>query len=150
MIKILIFVAVFLWGFTPLSQSQTFTSSVQLGQGFRFIDYHTPQFYMAYGQASFGIKVIEKASISAVSRVDFCDGNVDIYAGNQVDYGLFDSQNWQLSIQGSALFGSRGRQLFGGGATIGNPPFFITINARQEYSNKELYFDGGVIWRFSE
>jgi hypothetical protein len=124
----------------------TISVPCEIGQGFRWKDYHNPQLYMTFVQAAptymTGNGIWE---FSAIARTVICDGQTDYYVGNGVSFKVYEprSKSFNLQLQGSALFGTRERKLFGGGVKIEKGPFYLVLNARQEYEFKELYVDGG-------
>ena len=127
--------------------SQSLDVPFEMGQGFVFKDYHSPQHYSAYVQTSVDyVTDNDRWAFRGIARTVFSNGLQDYYLGNAIAYKVYEpkSAKWNLQLQMHALFGTRDRKLFGGGIIAEYSPFYVTVNARQEYTNKELYFDGGV------
>lgn len=125
--------------------SQSFDMPVEIGQGFKFIDYHNPQYYMLTSTVKPSIQVVnEKLTLSTIVMTTFSDGVTDVFAGSGASYKIFEKDEFNLQLGGTALFNGN-KQLYGGSLTAGfNGLFHITANVRQEYSQKELWFDAGV------
>ena len=85
-----------------------------------------------------------KLSVSAIGMTNFSDGITDYFAGNGVTYRVLSNKNFSLSAGATALFGTHERKLFGGNVMVDQDLFYIIINARQEYTQKEFWFDGAV------
>ncbi len=146
LILMLMLVSAIAFAQKPEEPEASLSVPFEIGQGFRFKDYHNPQLYSVFVQTAPTYETADgKWKFSAIARSIFCDGQTDYYAGNGINFKVYEpkSKSWNLQIQTSALFGTRERKLFGGGITLEKPPFYIVINARQEYEFKELYFDAG-------
>lgn len=119
----------------------------EIGQGFVFKDYASPQHYSAYVQTSVDYATNnDRWKFRGIARTVFSNGLQDYYVGNAIGFKFLEPKTkaWNLQVQLHALFGTRDRKLFGGGVIAEYAPFFVTANVRQEYTNKELYFDGGI------
>ena len=121
------------------AQQPTFTLPTEIGQGFRFKDYQNPQSSKPTYTTADG-----KLSVSAIGMTNFSDGITDYFAGNGVTYRVLSNKNFSLSAGATALFGTHERKLFGGNVMVDQDLFYIIINARQEYTQKEFWFDGAV------
>lgn len=144
--KILIAVIITLLLSSNLSAQQpTFTLPTEIGQGFKFIDYHNPQFYALQLSTKPTYTTADgKLSLSAIGMASFSDGITDYFAGNGVSYRVLANKNYNISAGLTALFGTNERQLFGGSIMVDKDLFYIIVNARQEYTQKEFWFDGAV------
>lgn len=140
-----IFLALILF-VTSLCSSQTFSVSAEVGQGFKFIDYHNPQFYMVNASVTPSFEFIDgKLNAQSIVWSAFSDGYTYLFAGPGVSYNVFQKNNLGIDLGATALYGSEALQLYGLNAKVSlSTDFYITLNARQEYSRKEFWFDGGV------
>jgi len=140
---LLIVIAMF---FYSICQSQTFGLSAEIGQGFKFIDYHNPQFYMVNASVKPSLGFFkEKAIATTIVMTAFCDGYTYVYGGTGLSYRAYEKNNFKAELGVTALFGSKARQLYGINASFDfGESFYISLNARQEYKNKEFWFDGAI------
>ena len=124
------------------------TFPLELGQGFKWKDYQNPQWYLFNMTVNPTVGVLNnKAALTTVGMTTYCDGEVDLYGGPQISGKIYEAadQTFNVQVKASALFGSGGKKLFGGGVNLEFVKmFYISINARQEYEYKELWFDAGL------
>ena len=124
------------------------TLPVEIGQGFKWKDYQNPQWYMFNVTVNPTYNVLnDKVGITTIGMTTYCDGEVDLYGGPQISGKIYEAadQTFNVQVKASALLGSGGKQLFGGGVNLEFVKmFYISINARQEYEYKELWFDAGL------
>ena len=124
------------------------TLPVEIGQGFKWKDYQNPQWYMFNVAVNPTYNVLnDKVGITTIGMTTYCDGEVDLYGGPQISGKIYEAadQTFNVQVKASALLGSGGKQLFGGGVNLEFVKmFYISINARQEYEYKELWFDAGL------
>lgn len=134
---------------TSLCQSQTFTLSTEVGQGFKFKDYNNPQFYLVNSTVKPAASLLDgKMNASAIVMGAFSDGYTYVFGGTGLDYAVLTKNEFSISVGATALFGSEARSLYGLNTTINlDKSFYLTLNARQEYSQKEFWFDGGAGFR---
>lgn len=117
--------------------------SIEIGQGFRFKDYHHPQFYSVSTTAKTTLK-IDRTRISALVHAVFSDGLTNYFYGNQAAYIIHKKPDWNIQVTASSMFGTQDRKLYGGGLIFEKKNWYLSVNARQEHENKELWFDGSV------
>lgn len=131
---------------TSLTSAQDFNLTAEAGQGFKFQDYHNPQLYMVSASVTPSFKFLDgKLNASSILWSAFSDGYTYLFAGPGVSYKVFQKNDFAISLGATALYGSEALQLYGLNTSINiSPEFYITLNARQEYSRKEFWFDGGV------
>jgi hypothetical protein len=144
--KKIIFTLALLAIITSQSFSQTFTLPYEIGQGFKFINYQNPQYYMLTTTVKPSIQVVnDKLILSSIVMTTFTDGVTDVFAGTGANYKVFEKgESFDLQIGSTALFNAE-KQLYGINIiTEFDNLFYITLNARQEYSQKEFWFDAGV------
>lgn len=134
--------------FTVRLQAQQVTLPVELGQGFKWKDYSNPQWYTFSMTLNPSVSVMnDKVGLTTVGMSTYCDGEVDLYGGPQISGKVYESadQTFNVQVKASALLGSGGKKLFGGGVNLEFVKmFYISINARQEYEYKEFWFDAGL------
>lgn len=127
------------------AQQPTFTLPTEIGQGFKFIDSHNPQFYSLQVSTKPTYTTADgKLSLSAIGMTSFSDGITDYFVGNGVSYKILATKNYNIIAGITALFGTNERQLFGGSIAVDKDLFYIIVNARQEYTRKEFWFDGAI------
>ena len=134
---------------TTLSYSQTFTLSTEVGQGFKFIDYQNPQFYMVESTVKPAVNFLDgKLNATSIVMGVFSDGVSYIFGGTGAGYEVFRKEDFAVELGATALFGSEGKVLYGLNAALNfNKTVYASINARQEYTQKEFWFDGGIGFR---
>ncbi len=127
-------------------KSQTFTLSTEIGQGFKFIDYHNPQFYMVESTIKPAVDLLYgKLNATSIIMGAFSDGVSYIFGGTGAGYEVYRKEDFAVELGATALFGSEGKVLYGLNANVNiNTSVYLTVNARQEYTQKEFWFDGGV------
>lgn len=143
--KIIFAVLIFIAMSFDLPAQTIFTIPFEIGQGFHFKDYHYPQWY-SVNVSTKPTMAIDKFQFSAVVLAVTSDGRTDYFAGNAVGYKFYEKKDktWNLQLSGSALFGTNERKLYGGGLILEKGDFYLSANVRQEYENKELWFDGSL------
>ncbi|MBV6480220.1 MAG: hypothetical protein HGGPFJEG_03073 [Ignavibacteria bacterium] len=129
-----------------MSKSQTFELPFEIGQGFKFKDYHTPQFYLVNTTVKPTVKFVsDKLITSAIVMTAFSDGYTYLFAGPGISYMLLQKNSFKIYAGVTTLAGSEARRLYGGNVTAElAPQFYISLNARQEYTQKEFWFDGSL------
>jgi len=123
--------------------------STEVGQGFKFKEYNEPQFYMFNSTVKPAVLLMNgKLNATAIAMGAVSDGYTYIFGGTGFDYAVYTKDKFSISVGATALFGSEARALYGLNATVNlDPSFYITLNARQEYTQKEFWFDGGAGFR---
>ncbi len=142
--KTLLFVIVM--SFFSICHAQTFKLTAEIGQGFKFIDYHNPQFYMMNASVKAPLSFLkEKAKVTSIVMTAFCDGYTYVFGGTGLSYQVYKNNNFKADLGITTLFGSEARDLYGINTTLDfGESFYISLNARQEYKHKEFWFDGAI------
>lgn len=142
--KKILFLALML--FAASSFGQSFQLSLEVGQGFKFKDYHNPQFYLVSTAFKPGMNLFDdRFNVTAPVMTLWSDGYTYLFTGSEVSYIPYDNGKIAVSVGASALFGSEGRELYGGNLRVKfNNNFYLFTNIRQEHKRKELWFDGGI------
>lgn len=125
---------------------EKYSVPVQISQGFKFKDYHNPQLYMVSTSVKPSIVFLNsKLKTTAIVQTTFSDGVTDVLSGPGISYKVYENPSFNIQLGATALYGSNNRQLYGGDLTVEfESLFFLNVNIAQEYSNKELWFSGGV------
>lgn len=142
-----IFLILSLFVSTISFSQEKFSIPVQISQGFKFKDYHNPQLYMVSASVKPSAVFLNgKLKTTAIVQTSFSDGVTDVLSGPGLSYKVYEKDpSFNIQLGGTALYGSNNRQLYGGDLTVEfERLFFINVNISQEYSNKELWFSGGV------
>ena len=131
---------------SSVSKAQEFVLSTEVGQGFIFKDYQTPQYYSFSSSVNATMEYFDsKLRVTAPVLGVLSDGESYLYGGVKADYRVFQKNNYSVRVGGTALTGSEGRQLYGICSDVEiSELFYITTNVRQEYKSKSLWFDAGV------
>ena len=120
------------------------TLSGEIGQGFKFKDYHTPQFYQVQSTIKTAYTLTDDLKLDGIMMGAFSDGYTYLFGGSSINYTLYRKDKFSLSSGVSVLAGSEGRALYGLNLNAGYRDFYLSFNARQEYSRKEFWFDAAV------
>lgn len=131
--------------------AQDFKVLAEAGQGFRWQSFDKPLIYIL----STSLKTTypfwkDKLQAGTTEMVVYYDTEVELYAGALFRLKVYEShlktigENFNVSLTGEALYGTSGRKLFGGGVMLRIDPLSVSINAYQEYTQKELWIYGGV------
>lgn len=134
--------------FKPKEEPRGFIFPVEIGQGFTSSKASPPEIYLAsaYIKPSYAL-VKNNLIIGATGMLAYSDGLVTYFGGPRVAVKIFqiDFSHFgylmKTYLTGEALWGTRDKKLFGGGIGCTVEPVTLSINARQEYTNKEFWFD---------
>lgn len=127
--------------------AQSFVIPFEVGQGFKFKDYKNPQYYLVSTSVKPAMETVNnKLIISSIITTTFSNGETDVFAGTGISYKVFQKDSsFNIQLGGNILYGTNQRKLFGGNLTFEfDETFYLNLNIRQEYSQKELWLDGGV------
>lgn len=128
--------------------SRGFVLPLELGQGFTSSEASPPEIYLA----TVTIKpsyVFAKNTvrIGATGMLAYSDGLISYLGGPRVAVRIYQSnlgmfgEIFNIQVTSEALWGTRNKELFGGGFTFEADPAVLSLNAWQEYKSKELWFD---------
>lgn len=131
--------------------SQDFKVLAEAGQGFRWQGFDKPLIYIL----STSLKITypfwkDKLQAGTTEMVVYYDTEVELYAGALFRLKIYESnlktigEDFNINLTGEALYGTSGRKLFGGGVMFRIDPLSVSINAYQEYTQKELWISGGI------
>lgn len=119
--------------------------SAEIGQGFKFKDYHHPQFYSIQTTVKPTFTLTDNLRMDALMMGAFSDGYTYLFAGAGINYKVYEKEKFNLNIGLTSMKGSENRFLYGLNVCAGfKQDFYLTLNARHEYTMKEFWFDAGV------
>lgn len=132
----------------PKEEPRGFIFPVEIGQGFTSSKASPPEIYLAtaYIKPSYAL-LNNNFILGATGMLAYSDGLVTYFGGPRVALKIFqiDFSHFgylmKTYLTGEALWGTRDKKLFGGGVGFVLEPVSLSINARQEYTNKEFWFD---------
>lgn len=117
----------------------------EIGQGFRFQDFHHPEIYTVAMQFNPSISTADgKIRAGASTMAVYFNGITEFFGGARIGYRVYNNKNVSVYTNIEQLFGEKDRWLFGGGVNLEYGPLIVSVSAHQEYTNKEFWFTGGA------
>lgn len=133
-----LFTAIFLILLCNFAEAQKVNLLTNIGQGININSEYDVNLY----QATFNFQPqyeIDKFKFSAVTLSVLNDSVTSIFGGSQISYKATD----KIDIAGRFLFGTEGKQLYGGGLQYNflETGANVAVNVGAETKEKELYID---------